>query len=88
MAMTRQALLRSLAGASLWLGAPRIGRGQGSALGDLRILVGFPPGGPLDIAARTIARCGYRDYAQVTEMFEALRPNDRGAFTPETSDRV
>jgi len=40
------------------------------------------------VAAQSIARCGYRDYAQVTEMFEALRPNDRGAFTPETSDRV
>ena len=40
------------------------------------------------VAAQSIARCGYRDYAQVTEMFEALRPNDRGAFTPATSDRV
>ncbi|MDO9501916.1 flavin reductase family protein [Falsiroseomonas sp.] len=40
------------------------------------------------VAAQTIARCGYRDYAQVTEMFEALRPTDGGAFTPATSDRT
>jgi flavin reductase (DIM6/NTAB) family NADH-FMN oxidoreductase RutF len=35
------------------------------------------------VAARTIARCGYRDYTEVTAMFEALRPTDRGAFPPE-----
>lgn len=29
------------------------------------------------LAAGTIARCGYRDYAQVTELFEALRPTER-----------
>jgi hypothetical protein len=40
------------------------------------------------VAAQTIARCGYRDYSQVTEMFEALRPTDGGAFTPATSDRT
>lgn len=34
------------------------------------------------VAARTIARCGYRDYTEVTAMFEALRPTDRGAFPP------
>ena len=28
------------------------------------------------VAAQTIARCGYRDYTQVTEMFEAARPDD------------
>lgn len=28
------------------------------------------------VAARTIARCGYRDYAELTEMFAAPRPDD------------
>jgi flavin reductase (DIM6/NTAB) family NADH-FMN oxidoreductase RutF len=28
------------------------------------------------VAAQTIARCGYRDYTQVTAMFEAARPDD------------
>ena len=28
------------------------------------------------VAAQTIARCGYRDYAQVTELFEVARPDD------------
>lgn len=32
------------------------------------------------VAAGTIARCGYRDYAQVTDMFELLRPTDGGVF--------
>ncbi len=32
------------------------------------------------VAAGTIARCGYRDYAQVTDMFELLRPTDGGEF--------
>ncbi|MGK7866669.1 flavin reductase family protein [Falsiroseomonas sp. E2-1-a20] len=40
------------------------------------------------VAAQSIARCGYRDYAQVTEMFEALRPTDGGVFTTTTSDRT
>ncbi|TPG49646.1 flavin reductase family protein [Roseomonas nepalensis] len=34
------------------------------------------------VAAGTIARCGYRDYAEVTSLFEALRPTDGGAFPP------
>ena len=34
------------------------------------------------VAAGTIARCGYRDYAEVTELLEALRPTDGGAFPP------
>ena len=38
-------------------------------------------------AARPLARCGYRDYAVVTEMFEALRPTDGGAFVPGQRDR-
>lgn len=32
------------------------------------------------VAAGTIARCGYRDYAQVLEIFELLRPSDPGEF--------
>ena len=28
------------------------------------------------VAAQTIARCGYRDYTQVTEMFAVSRPDD------------
>ena len=38
-------------------------------------------------AAQPLARCGYRDYAVVTEMFEALRPTDGGAFAPGQRDR-
>jgi flavin reductase (DIM6/NTAB) family NADH-FMN oxidoreductase RutF len=38
-------------------------------------------------AARPLARCGYRDYATVTELFEALRPTDGGAYQPVQRDR-
>ncbi len=38
-------------------------------------------------AAQPLARCGYRDYAAVTEVFEALRPTDGGAFLPGQRDR-
>jgi len=38
-------------------------------------------------AAQPVARCGYRDYATVTEMFEALRPTDGGAFAAGQRDR-
>jgi len=38
-------------------------------------------------AAQPLARCGYRDYAVVTEMFEALRPTDGGSFTAGQKDR-
>jgi len=38
------------------------------------------------LAARTIARCGYRDYAEVTELFSALRPTDGGAWRPGQRD--
>lgn len=38
-------------------------------------------------AAQSLARCGYRDYAAVTEVFEALRPTDGGAFLPGQRDR-
>jgi hypothetical protein len=38
-------------------------------------------------AAQPLARCGYRDYAAVTELFEALRPTDGGAFLPGQRDR-
>ncbi|UEM24488.1 flavin reductase family protein (plasmid) [Skermanella mucosa] len=32
------------------------------------------------VRAQTIARCGYRDYAVVSEVFELLRPTDPGRF--------
>ena len=32
------------------------------------------------VAAGTVARCGYRDYTQVTALFSALRPTDGGAY--------
>jgi flavin reductase (DIM6/NTAB) family NADH-FMN oxidoreductase RutF len=38
-------------------------------------------------AAQPLARCGYRDYATVTELFEALRPTDGGGFAPGQKDR-
>ena len=37
--------------------------------------------------AQPLARCGYRDYAAVTEMFEALRPTDGGAYQAGQPDR-
>jgi flavin reductase (DIM6/NTAB) family NADH-FMN oxidoreductase RutF len=39
------------------------------------------------LAATPLARCGYRDYAAVTDMFEALRPTDGGAFAPGQPDK-
>ena len=38
-------------------------------------------------AAQPIARCGYRDYAVVTELFEALRPTDAGGYAAGQPDR-
>lgn len=37
-------------------------------------------------AAQPVARCGYRDYAVVTELFEALRPTDGGAYASGQRD--
>ncbi|MBY0334160.1 MAG: flavin reductase family protein [Acetobacteraceae bacterium] len=38
-------------------------------------------------AAQPIARCGYRDYAALGEMFEALRPTDGGTYEAGQRDR-
>jgi len=38
-------------------------------------------------AAEPLARRGYRDYAAVTEMFEAMRPTDGGAYQAGQPDR-
>jgi flavin reductase (DIM6/NTAB) family NADH-FMN oxidoreductase RutF len=38
------------------------------------------------VAAGTIARCGYRDYTQVTALFSALRPTDGGKYEPGQRD--
>jgi flavin reductase (DIM6/NTAB) family NADH-FMN oxidoreductase RutF len=38
-------------------------------------------------AAQPVARCGYRDYAAVTELFEALRPTDAGGYVAGQPDR-
>jgi len=40
-----------------------------------------------ELRRRNLARCGYRDYAAVTEMFEALRPTDGGDYTPGQKDK-
>ncbi len=38
-------------------------------------------------AAQPVVRCGYRDYAAVTELFEALRPTDGGSYKMGQPDR-
>jgi flavin reductase (DIM6/NTAB) family NADH-FMN oxidoreductase RutF len=38
------------------------------------------------VAAGTVARCGYRDYTQVTALFSALRPTDGGGYAPGQRD--
>jgi len=38
-------------------------------------------------AAQPVARCGYRDYAVVKEMFEALRPTDAAGYSAGQPDR-
>lgn len=38
-------------------------------------------------AAQPIARCGYRDYATMGELFEALRPTDGGGYVAGQRDR-
>jgi flavin reductase (DIM6/NTAB) family NADH-FMN oxidoreductase RutF len=44
--------------------------------------------GRFDTAAvQPVARCGYRDYAAVDTMFEALRPTDGGAYVLGQRDR-
>ncbi len=48
----------------------------------------FIKDGRFDTAAvQPVARCGYRDYSAVTEMFEALRPTDGGAYAMGQRDR-
>ncbi|MCW8087409.1 flavin reductase family protein [Sabulicella glaciei] len=39
------------------------------------------------VAAQPLARCGYRDYAAVTDLFEALRPTDGGDYRPGQGDK-
>ena len=44
----------------------------------VHIADGFITNGRFDtVMAQSLARCGYRDYAVVTSMFEASRPSDR-----------
>ncbi len=38
-------------------------------------------------AAQPLARCGYRDYAALGELFEALRPTDGGTYAAGQPDR-
>ena len=38
------------------------------------------------VKAQAVARCGYRDYSQVMEMFSALRPTDHGEYKPGGGD--
>jgi flavin reductase (DIM6/NTAB) family NADH-FMN oxidoreductase RutF len=38
------------------------------------------------VPVRTIARCGYRDYTEVTALFSALRPTDGGSWQPGQKD--
>jgi flavin reductase (DIM6/NTAB) family NADH-FMN oxidoreductase RutF len=38
------------------------------------------------VKARTVARCGYRDYTEVTALFSALRPTDGGSYVAGQRD--
>jgi flavin reductase (DIM6/NTAB) family NADH-FMN oxidoreductase RutF len=38
-------------------------------------------------AAQPLARCGYREYAVVTDVFEALRPTDGGSYVAGQGDK-
>jgi len=54
----------------------------------VHILDSYIRDGRFDTAlAQPVARCGYRDYAAVTELFEALRPSDGGAYAVGQRDR-
>jgi len=55
MLVGRRSMPRSVAGAGLSLTLPALARAQSYPVAEVRILVGFPPQGPLDIAARIIA---------------------------------
>jgi tripartite-type tricarboxylate transporter receptor subunit TctC len=55
MKIARRSLLQSLAGAGATLALPARIWGQSYPTREVRIVVGFPPNGALDIAARTIA---------------------------------
>lgn len=55
MTISRRLMLRSLAAIPAVLARPGAGQAQPYPARELRIVVGFPQGGPLDIAARTIA---------------------------------
>ncbi|MBK1659643.1 flavin reductase family protein [Paracraurococcus ruber] len=39
------------------------------------------------VAAEPLARCGYRDYAALGQVFEALRPTDGGTYAAGQRDR-
>jgi flavin reductase (DIM6/NTAB) family NADH-FMN oxidoreductase RutF len=38
------------------------------------------------VKARTVARCGYRDYTETTALFSALRPTDGGSYAAGQRD--
>lgn len=55
MTISRRQMLHTMAALPPTLGLPAAAQAPPYPARDLRIIVGFPPGGPLDIAARTIA---------------------------------